>query len=336
MNPASSHARDYRRLGYLTLAHAAILVALTAWLLVGKGFDKPWIVRTWVGAVTLWFLWIPVLTLHRGRSIWRFAVFVLISLILTWPTFRFYNVYAPEAFGLPPFITMNPVSAWRYSSAYLAGRTQARKDVAAGILAIADAGLVPGHERWDARILRERYQIEIRPLGDWPVDERSLGHQTGYNSVSMPEIDRRFGWDGIQAAREEALQEDYTRAEQSVKELTKRLSSIPPDAKVTTHLIRPLLNNHPLKDPVVEQRLAPFVHAIEQSVTEAVPEDAPSFEFRISAKLAPQSPPSFEMSGSANAPQAVWQVISDRLHAIPSPEWNEGSLSVALEFLIRP
>lgn len=335
MSTPSPSARAYRRLGYLALAHAIALFGLGL-LLDEGGIEITWRLRLWIALITLWFFWPLILALHRGRSALRFAVFTLLSVILLWPSLRFYNTFAPEAFGLPLGMHMNPVSAWKYGSAYLAGRSEAKKDVSAGILAIEDAGLLPGHERWDGRILRERYQIEIKTTVGSVVDETSIGHQAGYNSVSIREIDRRFGWDRVQAARGEAFREQYVRGEQSVKELTKRLSSLPSDAKVTTELIRPDIDGHPLKDPTAEQRLAPFVHAVEQRVMDAVPEDTPPFELKIFATLLPSSRPSFQISGSPNSPQSVSQAISNNLDAMPPPEWNEGSLSVAFDFLIRP
>ena len=261
---------------------------------------------------------------------------MLLAAVVLFPSLRFYDTFAPDAFGLPLGMRMNPVSAWKYGTAYLAGRSEARKDISAGILAIEDAGLLPGYERWDGPILRERFKIEIKTIAGSVVDETSIGHRDGYNSVSVREIDRRFGWDRVQTARGEALQEQGVREEQSIKELTKRLSSLPSEAKVITELIRADIDGHRPKDPAAEQRLAPFVHAVEQMVTDAVPDDTPAFELNISATLVPNSRPSFQISGSPNSPQSVSQAISNKLNAMPPPEWSEGSLSVAFDFLIRP
>jgi hypothetical protein len=101
-------------------------------------------------------------------------------------------------------------------------------------------------------------------------------------------------------------------------------------------MIRANIDGWPPKDPATEQRLAPFVHAVEQRVMDAVPEETPAFELNISATLAPNSRPSFQISGSPNPPQSVSQAISNKLDAMPPPEWSEGSLSVAFDFLIRP
>jgi hypothetical protein len=341
MSTPSPSARAYRRLGYLALAHAiavfvGFLVSEGGILLPEVGVGITWRGRLWIALITLWFFWPLILALHRGRSALRFAVFTLLGALLLWPSLRFYDTSAPEELGLPLGMRMNPVSVWKYGTAYLAGRFDAKKDVSAGILAIEDAGLLPGHERWDGPILRERFKIEIKTIAGSVVDETCIGHRDGYNDVSVREIDRRFGWDRVQAARGEFLHEQYLRDEQSVKELTKRLSSLPSDAKVTTELIRPDIDGHPLKDPTAEQRLAPFVHAVEQSVMDAVPEDTPAFKLNISATILPNSRPSFQISGSPNPPQSVSQAISNKLDAMPPPGWSEGSLFVAFDFLIRP
>jgi hypothetical protein len=337
MNTPPSSSRAYRRLGYLALAHAAILIALTAWLIQSQGSNQPWVVRIWVGLVTLWFLWVVVLALHRGRSIWRFVIFALLSVILIWPSFRFYNTFAPEAFGLPWAVSMDPVSVWKYFSAYRAGRTDAQKDVAAGILAIEEFGFGAGGGPHTQRILRERFQIEIRATAGCIVDEKILGHAAGYNSVSEPEIDRRFGRNRVEAAREEAsklAKEEYAREEQSFKELTTRLTSLPPDGKVITESISSYLDQKPLNDPAAEEELAPLVHAVETFVVEHVPKDAPPFTLHVSVYATPTSDPRFEISAH-DPPRPVYENIYNNLQTITVPRWTKGSLTLSMDFVIR-
>jgi hypothetical protein len=198
----ASPARANRLLGYCALAHAA-----SAWALTFLAFssDSSWQRRSWVAFVTLWIVWPVALAAHRGRSVLRFVLFAFLGSALLWPSLLFYNHLAPDVFGLPIGMKMNPVSAWKFCNGYLAGRTQAQKDIAAGILAIEDAGLKPGHERWDGPVLRKRFQIEIRTIEGSTFEENEFGHQAGYNSVSFRVIDRRFGWDRVQAARGEAF-----------------------------------------------------------------------------------------------------------------------------------
>lgn len=262
-----------------------------------------------------------------------------LAAVVLFPSLRFYNMIAPSAFGLPWVVSMNPVSIWKYYSAYQTGRTEAKRDVAANVLAIEESGLPgPGLAHY-VRILRERHQIEVRRVAGCVVDEKIEGHQAGYNEVSEREIDRRVGLGRIEEAREEADRvgaEIYAREEQLRKDLTKRVSSIPPNAKVITELISPYLDNQPLEDAAAEQELAQFVKAVEKIVVDAVRDDTPSFKLRVLAKLAPEVRPSFEMSGSLNSPESVWEAISKNLDAMPAPEWTNGSLSVAFDFLVRP
>lgn len=338
MSTPSPSARAYRRLGYLALAHAISLFGF-GFLFLEGGTEDAWRLRLWVALVTLWFFWPVALALHRGRSALRFAVFMLLATVVALPSLWSYNRIAPRVFGLPWVVSMNPWSMWQYYSAYRAGEAQARKDIAAGILVIEESGLGAGGGPEVQRILLERYHIELRAVAGCVVDESIIGHEAGYNAVSEPEIDRRFGRDRVDAAREEGYQlqrEQYAREEQSIRDLTKRLSSIPPDAKVITELIRPYLDNLPEKDSAAEQELAQFVKAVEKSVVDAVPEETPSFKLHVIARLAPKIRPSFEMSGSLNSPRPAWQAISNNLDALPSPEWNNRPFSIAFDFLIQP
>ena len=336
MDSISPSARTYLWLGCAALVHAVVALGFGYFVFSTFGTDHDRPARLWVSVVTLWLFWPIILALHTSRSWRRCALFAFLGSALLWPNLGLYSDLAPEALGLPAGMKMNPVSAWKYSRAYLAGRTQARRDIAGGTLAIEDAGLKPGHERWDGPVLRERFKIEIRTLEGSIVTEKEVGHRDGYNSVSVPEIDRRFGWDRVQEARGDALKALSDRDEQAVRELTQRLSTIPPNSKVITQLIRPYLDNQPLRAPAAEQRLAPVVRAIEQSVMSAVPEETSSFELHISANLEPGARPSFEMSSPLNPAPPVWQAISNTLDTMPSPEWRGGSLSVGFDFFIRP
>jgi hypothetical protein len=298
MNTSSQSARTYRWLGYLAVAHAVVVFGLTA-LVLGFGSDSFWLRRLWVGLVTLWFFWLPVLALHQGRSFLRFTVWVSLSAVVLFPTWRFYDLFAPQAFGLSPFVHMNPWSMWEYYSAYLAGRTEAKKDVGTGVLVIEESGFGAGGGPHVQRILRDRYGVEIRGVAGCVVNERIMGHEDGYNSVSQSEIDRRFGHERVEAAREEGnrlQQAEYERYEQSIRSLTKRLSSLAEDGKVTTKMIRAYLDGQPLYDSATVPDLATFVHAVEKCVIDAVPEETPAFDFIVSARMEPDTRPSFGMS----------------------------------------
>ncbi|MEY2483420.1 MAG: hypothetical protein QOK24_1948, partial [Verrucomicrobiota bacterium] len=253
MNTPWSHARAYRRLGYLALAHAAILFGIAAFLLKSGSTDSGglWFLRLWVGLVALWFLWPIVLALHPGRSALRLTVFTSIAAVLLLPSLRFFDMTAPWVLGFPDGVSLNPISSWQYFSAYRAGRFQAQKDRAAGILAIEEFGFGAGMA---TEILRERYQIEVRAVAGCLVNEKILGHAAGYNAVSEPEIDRRVGRKRVAEAREEAAKlatEEIARQRQFTEDLAKRLSSLPPDAKIKIESIWLYVDQQPLvNDPV--------------------------------------------------------------------------------------
>ena len=232
---------------------------------------------------------------------------------------------------------MNPLSIWKYYSAYLAGRAEAQRDVRAGILIIEESGFGAGSPHVQ-RLLRDRFAIEIRVLAGCVVDERIMGHEEGYNSISEPEIHRRFGDELVEAARQEGYQIQYAetrRYDQSVRDLTKRLSSLAEGGKVTTKLIEPYLTGESLADFETQPSVVTFVHAVEKSVMEAVPGDAPASELRIYARMEPNSRPAFEISGTLNSAQNTQKQISNRLNDLPAPQWSKGPLSIGFNFLIR-
>jgi hypothetical protein len=155
MNPASSPARNYRRLGYGAIAHAVAVLGLALFFGSGHTYESDlWFLRLWIGLVTLWFLWPVVLTFHCGRSVRRFVVFVSIATVLLLPSLRFCSMIAPWALGFPEGVTLDPLTNWRYFSAYRAGRAEAQKEVAAGILAMETFGFGAGGPA--VKILRER------------------------------------------------------------------------------------------------------------------------------------------------------------------------------------
>jgi len=88
-------------------------------------------------------------------------------------------------------------------SAYRAGRSDAEKDVRENRLIIETFGLPP---RWDgdyAKLLEQRYRIEVRTVAGCMVDEKIVGHAKGYNEVSKAEIQRRFGSDVLEKTQTE-------------------------------------------------------------------------------------------------------------------------------------
>jgi hypothetical protein len=336
MSIPSPSARSYRRLGYLALAHAGALVALTAFVL--QNSDLAWLRHLWVGLFTLWFFWPVVLVLHPGRSALRLAVFALVSAVLLFPSLRWYDLFAAEALGFPDGVGANPLSAWLYFSAYRAGRAEAQKDVAAGILAIEEYGFGAG-AGLAAGILRERYQIEIRATAGCMVDEKIIGHAAGYNKVSEAEIDRRVGRDRVDAAREEGARlgaEQHERVERYSKDLAKRLSGFPSDSKITLETLHLWTDGEIEIGTEAEQDLVQSVRAVERFIAEIIPPDAPGFELHVSGRLTPTESPIFEApSASLSCPRPVYDKIYKDLPSLPLPQWNRVKLSMSLNYAVR-
>lgn len=334
MNPTSFPARKYAWLGATALIHAAVSFGLAAFALSTFGYDDGWAPRLWIGVVTLWFFWPIILALHAGRSWSRFVLFVFVGLLVLAPSLRAYNFVAPSTFGLPWVVSMNPWSISKYYRAYVDGRTAAKKDIAAGILAIEESGFLAGSGP-DVDILRDRYQVEVRALAQCVVNETIIGHEDGYNSIAGPEIDRRIGRDKIEAAREEGRQIAIARQaseEQRNKGLAKRFSTLPADSSLTLKSVSPYTPQHSPISPDMERELANFVQAVEQFIGPLVPKDAPPFDLHISANLTRSAPPQFQAFGSLTIPRPVYDPIYREIANLPLPPWTQDDLSVSLTF----
>jgi hypothetical protein len=332
MDNNSPSARTYRWLGCIALVHAAVPFGLAYFGLSAFGYDHNWAQRLWVGVVTLWLVWPIILALHAGRSWLRFAVFVFVGLLVLAPSLPAYNLVAQNAFGLPWIVSMNPWSISKYYRAYREGQTEARKDIAAGILAIEESGFLAGSGP-DVQILRERYQVEVRALAQCLVNETIIGHENGYNSIAGPEIDRRIGRDKIEAAREEGRQiaiAQRAAAEQRDKDLAKRFTSLPAKSHLTLKTISFYSERDPDLSPDTERELGNFVQAVERFISPLVTQDAPVFELHISAALTRSAPPRFETSGSLSIPHSIYGPIYDGIPTLPVAQWTQEDLSVTL------
>lgn len=92
-----------------------------------------------------------------------------------------------------------------YSQAdYEQGRADAQKDISHGVLAYEFAGLPAPTDDELIRLMKERYNIEMRRVaGDEVLIDR-ISHMIGYNEIALPEIQRRFGKDILQKVADEA------------------------------------------------------------------------------------------------------------------------------------
>src|SRR6266487_891374 len=73
-------------------------------------------------------------------------------------------------------------------SAYQAGRSEADKDVRENRLIIEIFGLPTPWDGEYAKLLNDRYHIQVRRVAGCIVDEKLVGHAKGYNEISESEI----------------------------------------------------------------------------------------------------------------------------------------------------
>lgn len=90
------------------------------------------------------------------------------------------------------------------ASAYAIGREDAKRDIASGILACESYGLPAPWASEYERILRERYKVQLRYVAGCIVEPDQVEHAKGYNEISRPEIERRYGADVFARVASEA------------------------------------------------------------------------------------------------------------------------------------
>jgi hypothetical protein len=92
-----------------------------------------------------------------------------------------------------------------YSQAdYERGRADAQNDISHGILVYEYAGLPAPSDDEEIRLLRERYHIEMRRVAGDEIRIDAISHMVGYNEISLPEIERRFGKGILEKVDQEA------------------------------------------------------------------------------------------------------------------------------------
>jgi hypothetical protein len=92
-----------------------------------------------------------------------------------------------------------------YSQAdYERGRTDAQNDVSRGVLVYEFAGLPAASDDEEIRLLKERYHIELRRVAGEEIRIDAISHMVGYNEISLPEIERRFGKGILEKVDQEA------------------------------------------------------------------------------------------------------------------------------------
>jgi hypothetical protein len=317
----------------------AVLHGLALFGLATVALPSEWGTRLWIAFATFWFFWPIVLALHPGQVVWKVVSLTTIVLLML-PLFRLYDLSASSVFGWPEGFSLTPWRAASWTNAYLSGRVEAIKDIKHGHLVIEECGFGAGigHR---VQILHDRYGIELKPTAQCIVNSRILGHECGYNSISKPEIARRYGPNAIQAAFEEGWKldrEDAARLDQRAKDLARTVSSIPAGRKVTLESLFLYDNQGPTE---IELRTSEMInvtdviHWIEALISSAVPDDAPAFESNISAELTSSARPKLEISSSASAPREVHMQVYDKLDNVPDVRSQRERILIAMRFQVR-
>jgi hypothetical protein len=214
--------RHHRILGCLAVIHAFLLL-----LGISVAYRGPsgWFVQLWVMLAISWIFWPVVLILHSERSLFRIAA----PLVIAVPLFFFYKLPPPHSFGLDS-LELSPWNLLRYATAYRAGQADARKDIQADRLIIESAFFIAGPDF--PITYKEKYKIQERPAAPSDLIDNQ-GHASGYNQVSLTEIERRFGKEMIDSAAAEAAVE-HAKDEWGVEEFRRAY----PDATLYQSLVR--------------------------------------------------------------------------------------------------
>jgi hypothetical protein len=93
------------------------------------------------------------------------------------------------------YVVLPKEGGGNYKTAYRAGRADATRDLQRNYFAVEIFGRQPVFEEQDIKLAVMRYGIHVKAVGGCVVDEDILGHAKGYNEISEPAIQRRFGKD---------------------------------------------------------------------------------------------------------------------------------------------
>jgi hypothetical protein len=91
--------------------------------------------------------------------------------------------------------------------AYHAGKLEAMHDLDQGRLVVKTYGRPAPWRQIYKRILKEQYGIELVTVGSCVVRPAIADHAKGYNEVSLPAIEKRFGEDVFEKVGKQALLE---------------------------------------------------------------------------------------------------------------------------------
>ena len=317
MNQRAPETRSYRILGVLALLHAAALIALLALVYSGPDSYYPSLARVWVVVTLLWLVWPVLLAVHRGRSALLFMKIMVPAALIYTPSYYLWQLEAPSALGLEFRFTAH--SAWHYWTAYRAGRVDAERDLRAGKLAIEAYGFGAGAGSY-VTLFRERFQVDVIAVAQCLVNDRIVGHASGYNAVTEAEIERRFGPGAMEAAREEGAKLDreyYARERGPQNGLARHVSSLGPAAPVVLHSLSVYPAEALTDGRIAEEQLRRLVHAIEAQVSAIVPPEAEAFQLTVLGTVSPNAPPTAAISDNGGLQKTIYERVRKSVKDLP-------------------
>jgi hypothetical protein len=336
-NPVTINLRRlsvYQKIVVFAVLHSLALFGFGIAIFVA---NNEWVTRLWVALATLWFFWPVVLVLHSRGSLRRLVASIALSIALPVPFFRMYNEFAASVFGWPDGFSIMPRNAFEWTHGYLAGRSEAKRDLNNGHLALEEIYL--GFGSASRRMFRDRYSVELKLISD-VVTSQMLGHQYGYNAISTREFARRYGPNALETAFEEGRKldrEDEERSQQRAKDLAKTLSSIPQGSKVSLESVF-ITDGHAPVDtnlsPTDMQSVVKIIHWLETLIRSAVPADAPAFDSQVWADLTSTARPELQITSSASAPRGIHMQIYNNLGSVPDVRCENERIRITMLFQI--
>src|SRR5689334_13334898 len=115
---------------------------------------------------------------------------------------------------VPNDIVESPQGQKYSERAYRAGRSEAMKDVKENRLIVEVSGLPAPWSGEYMKALAAKYHIQLKTVAGCIVDSTIVGHERGYNEISVAEIERRFGH-GVLAKAAEDVQKKWQQAHQN-------------------------------------------------------------------------------------------------------------------------
>ncbi len=113
---------------------------------------------------------------------------------------------ALTASGQGAHVTFGGQSKYAATKSYNKGKFAARQDLRKGRIKIKSFGYIEGYEYDYSQILKNEYKIELDWVAACVLGPSLVNEVSGYNSVMMPVIKRKFGKGVLEAAEKRAIQ----------------------------------------------------------------------------------------------------------------------------------